>query len=112
MALQQLYLYLSIKGMCADEGVSPIGVTCEVASRYREFDVTDVKVDLGDPLDARTLVYFIFSTEPDGDLQEWAKKMVQFGKQVARRLGLSMAGVRVYFAENRWNVYEFNRTCL
>ena len=109
--MQQVYLYLVLEGRRKREDSLLIGEACEAASYYREFEVTDVREEETD-FGWVTKVWFIFSAEEDCDLGAWFKKMQNFGKSLARRLGLSSRRVLVRFAESRWNVYEFNRVWL
>lgn len=107
--MQELYLCLNLPGFSRFDDAEALALLLNCGRYYADMETMSVTQALDHDGCARTTVRFIFSAEAETDWQEATRRLRAFGKSVAKRLGLSWRGSKVYFAEGRWNVYSYNR---
>lgn len=107
--MQQLYLCCKIPGISAIDETMDLQEALCVGRYYSDIEPVAVTREVDADGVASTVVRVIFSAEDGALVNESWSRLKRFGQGVAARLGLMRGGVKVYFAEGRWNVYAFNR---
>jgi hypothetical protein len=107
--MQQLYLCCKILGFSAIDEALDLPEALHVGRYYSDIEPVAVTREVDADGVASTVVRVIFSAEDGALVNESWSRLKRFGQGVAARLGLARSGVKVYFAEGRWNVYAFNR---
>ena len=107
--MQQLYLCCEIPGLSIMDETMDLPEALRIGRYYSDIEPVAVTREVNTDGVASTVVRVIFSAEDGALVNESLSRLKRFGRGVAARLGLTRSGIKVYFAEGRWNVYAFNR---